>query len=138
MGNRRMARRMARRAKLDEEGVAVSFGFVSLWAAVIVSILSELPYVGLATTLLTFPLHRIVLVTDQRVYVFRDRPFHIPGEVLGAYPASPGSVTRVRGKLTFADGRVVWHSPLFTWRARRIEEAVDQGHGSAADASAAG
>lgn len=121
----RMARRMVRRARIEgESGVAVSFGFTSLAAAIIIGILSELPYVGLAMTLLTFRLHRIVLVTDQHVYVFRDWPFHIPGEVLGTYPVGPDAVTRVRGKLTFSDGLVVWHSPIFAFRARWVADAA--------------
>src|SRR5579875_3054076 len=109
-GLRRMAERMVRRAGIEgESGVAVSFGFSSLMAAVIISILDELPYVGLAASLLTFPLHRFALVTDQHVYIFRGRPFHRPGEVLGRYPLGPGTVSRKRGKLTFSDGQVVWH-----------------------------
>jgi hypothetical protein len=122
-----MAERMVKRAGItDENGITVSFGFSSLAAAIIISILDEVPYIGLASTFLTFGLHRIVLVTDQHVYVFRDRPFHRPGEVLGQYPVGPGTVTRKRGKLTFSDGLVVWHSPLFTFRAKNIADAADQ------------
>jgi hypothetical protein len=122
-----MAERIVKRAGItDENGITVSFGFSSLAAAIFISILDELPYIGLASTLLTFGLHRIVLVTDQHVYVFRDRPFHRPGEVLGKYPVGPGTITRKRGKLTFSDGLVVWHSPLFTFRAKGIADAADQ------------
>ena len=42
--------------------------------------------IGLAISLLTFYFHRIVLVTDQNVYVYRDWPFHIPGKQVAAYP----------------------------------------------------
>lgn len=123
---RRMARRMVRRAKLaGEEGVTVSFGFSSLPAALIAGLLEELPYIGLAVALATFWFHRTVLVTDQHVYVFRELPFHQPGERLGQYPLGPDTVTRVRGRLTFSDGLTVWHSPLFAWRVRQVAEAVE-------------
>jgi len=134
-----MAQRMVRRAGITgEDGVAVSFGFKSLAAAVLISVLEELPYLGLAATLLTFPLHRFVLVTDRNVYVFKGRPFHQPGETLGKYPRGPGIVSRVRGKLTFSDGTVVWHSPLISWRAKAVAEAATAGSvpGEAAPVSA--
>ncbi len=63
-------------------------------------------------------------MTDQRVYVFRDLPLHQPGERLGQYSLGPDTLTRVRGKLTFSDGQVVWHSPIFAWRVRQVAEAV--------------
>ena len=50
-----------------------------------------------------------------------------PGERLGEYPLGPGTVTRVRGKLTFSDSRVVWHSPLLAWRVRQVAEAIQTG-----------
>ena len=122
---KRMAQRYARRAKISgEHGVTISFGFSSLAVAVIAGVVEELPYVGFALALLFFHFHRTVLVTDQHVYVFRDLPFHRPGERLSEYPLGPDTVTRVRGKLTFSDGRVVWHSPLFAWRVRQVSEAV--------------
>ncbi len=129
---KRMAKRYARRAKISgEEGVTISFGFSSLPVALIASVLEELPYVGLMFALLFFHFHRTVLVTDQHVYVFRDLPFHRPGERLSEYPLGPDTVTRVRGKLTFSDGRVVWHSPLFAWRVRQVAEAVRASDGAA-------
>lgn len=130
MGNRRkrMAGRYVRRAKISgEEGVTIAFGFSSFAMALLAGILEELPYVGIVIALLFFRFHRTVLVTDQHVYVFRDLPFHRPGEQLGAYPLGPGTVERVRGKLTFSDGQVVWHSPLFAWRVRQVAEAVQAG-----------
>lgn len=121
-----MAARMVKRAGLaDEQGVTMSFGFSSLAAAMIVGVLDELPLIGLFMTFLTFSVHRIVLVTDKQTYLFRGRPFHRPGEVLGTYPLGTGAVTRVRGKLTFPDGQVAWHSPLFSWRAAAVEEAAN-------------
>jgi hypothetical protein len=129
MGRRqlqRMAGRMVKRAGIaGEQGVTVSFGFSSLGAAILVSILDELPFIGLVLTFATFGVHRFALVTDKHVYVIRGRPWHRPGEVLGKFPVGPGAVTRVRGKLTFPDGQVVWHSPLFSGRARRIEMAAN-------------
>jgi hypothetical protein len=126
-----MAGRYARRAKISgEEGATISFGFSSLAIAIIAGVLEELPYVGLLVALLFFHFHRTVLVTDRHVYVYRDLPFHQPGAQLGQYPLGPDTVTRVRGKLTFSDGRVVWHSPLFAWRVRQVAEAVRAGGGA--------
>ena len=125
---RRMAGRYARRAKIaGEEGVTISFGFKSLAIAIVAGVLEELPIIGAPLGLLFFYFHRTVLVTDQHVYVFRDLPFHQPGARLGQYPLGPGTVTRVRGKLTFPDGQVVWHSPLFAWRVRQVAEAAQAG-----------
>ncbi len=132
---KRMAGRYARRAKISgEEGVTISFGFSSLTVAVIAGVLEELPYVGFALALLFFHFHRTVLVTSQHVYVFRDLPFHRPGKRLGEYPLGPDTATRVRGKLTFSDGRVVWHSPLFAWRVRQVAEAMQTREGAALSA----
>lgn len=129
MGKRklqRMAERMVKRAGISgENGVTVSFGFSSLAGAIVISLLDELPYIGLVMTFLTFGVHRIVLVTDQNTYVFRDRPFHRPGEVLGTYPHGSGEISRKRGKLSFPDGQVVWHSPLFAGRAKRVADAAN-------------
>jgi hypothetical protein len=123
-----MAVRYARRAKISgEEAVTIAFGFSSIAIAIIAGVLEELPYVGLLFALLFFHFHRTVLVTDQHVYVYRDLPFHQPGAQLGQYPLGPDTVTRVRGKLTFSDGQVAWHSPLFAWRVRQVAEAVRAG-----------
>jgi len=122
---KRMAGRYAKRANVSaEEGVTISFGFSSLAIAVTAGLLEELPYLGPGLAMLFFHFHRTVLVTDQHVYVFRDLPFHRPGEQLSEYPLGPDTVTRVRGKLTFSDGRVVWHSPLFAWRVRQVAEVI--------------
>jgi hypothetical protein len=123
-----MAGRYARRAKLaGEEAVTISFGFSSLAVAILAGVLEELPYVGILFALLFFYFHRTVLVTDEHAYVYRDLPFHQPGERLGQYPLGQSTVTRVRGKLTFSDGQVVWHSPLFAWRVRQVAEAIQAG-----------
>jgi hypothetical protein len=130
-----MAARYARRAKISsEEGVTISFGFSSLAVAIIAGVLEELPYVGIVAALLFFHFHRTVLVTDRHAYVFRDLPFHQPGARLGEYPRGAATVTRVRGKLTFSDGQVVWHSPLFAWRVRQVAEAIQAGDGAALSA----
>ncbi|HVU74345.1 MAG TPA: DUF2510 domain-containing protein, partial [Mycobacteriales bacterium] len=75
---------------------------------------------------------RIVLVTDGYVYVFRDYPFHIPGARLAMYERGPGLVrigsdrpgwfSRVirRGQLTFSDGTIVYHAPIWIRRAQYI------------------
>ena len=120
-----MATRYARRAEISgEEPVTISFGFSSLAIALVAGVLDAVPYLGLASGLVFFYFHRTVLVTDQHVYVFRDWPFHQPGSQLGKYPVGADTVTRVRGKLTFSDGQVVWHSPLFAWRVRQVAEAA--------------
>src|ERR1700721_199981 len=127
--NQRMARRVAKRAGVKEEGGAVCFAFNNLLPSVLIGVVEDVarfvPTVGslieLAISLLTFYLHRIVLVTDQNVYVYRDWPFHIPGRRLAAYPRhvglvklgspNPGGLSRFirRGQLTFEDGQVVYH-----------------------------
>jgi hypothetical protein len=130
MGNRRrrMAQRYVKRTKISgEQGVTISFGFSSLLIAVISGIMEELPYVGPLVTLAFFHFHRTVLVTDQRVYIFRDLPFHRPGAMLGEYPHGLDTVTRVRGKLTFSDGQEVWHAPFLAWRVRQVADAVQAG-----------
>ncbi|MGH2871716.1 MAG: hypothetical protein ACRDL5_04555 [Solirubrobacteraceae bacterium] len=127
-----MAARYARRAEISgEEAVTISFGFSSLRIAIIAGVLEAVPYVGVLLALLFFRFHRTVLVTDQHVYVFRDLPFHQPGAQLGQYPVGPDTMTRVRGKLTFSDGQVVWHSPLFAWRVRQVADAVSAAGGAA-------
>src|ERR1700729_1548712 len=79
--NQRMAKRVARRAHVDGEGaVAVAFTFNNLATSIIlgtiVDIVKFVPvigsYIDLAVSILAFYFHRIVLVTDQNVYVFRD------------------------------------------------------------------
>jgi hypothetical protein len=120
-----MAGRYARRANVEgEQALTISFGFSSLAVAIIAGVLEEVPYVGFALAVLFFRWHRTVLVTDQHAYVFRDLPFHRPGAQLGQYPLGPDTVTRVRGKLTFSDGQVVWHSPLFAWRVRQVAQVI--------------
>src|SRR5437868_13853509 len=59
--------------------------------------------------------------SGQKVYIYRDWPFHIPGQLLATYGRHPG-VVRLggkphsalsrfirRGQLTFEDGFVVYH-----------------------------
>jgi hypothetical protein len=138
--NQRMARRVARRAHLDEQGVAVCFAFNNLLTSLLIGVVEDVaryvPTIGgaieLAISILTFYFHRIVLVTDQNVYVYRDWPFHIPGKQLAAYPRhsglvklgspNPGGFSRFvrRGQLTFEDGVVVYHGILWIRRAQYI------------------
>jgi hypothetical protein len=138
--NLRMAKRMAKRAHLNEQGVAVCFAYNNLLTTVLIGTVEDVaryvPTVGalieLAVSVLTFYFHRIVLVTDQNVYVFRDWPFHFPGKQLAAYPRhagvvklgspNPGGFSRFirRGQLTFEDGHVVYHGFLFIRRAKYI------------------
>ena len=138
--NQRMAQRMARRARVTEQGVAVCFAYNNLLTTVLIGVVEDVvrfvPTIGslleLAISILTFYFHRIVLVTDQNVYVFRDWPFHFPGKQLAAYPRhagvvklgspNPGGFSRFirRGQLTFEDGHVVYHSVLWIRRAKYI------------------
>jgi hypothetical protein len=138
--NQRMAQRMARRAHVNEQGVAVCFAFNNLLTSLLIGVVEDItqyiPTIGsaieLAISILTFYFHRIVLVTDQNVYVYRDWPFHIPGKQLAAYPRhaglvklgspNPGGFSRFirRGQLTFEDGHVVYHGILWIRRAQYI------------------
>ncbi|HZT91797.1 MAG TPA: hypothetical protein VFA05_07155 [Gaiellaceae bacterium] len=123
-----MAQRYLRRTKISgEEAVTISFGFSSLAIAIVAALVEEVPYVGFLLGLVFFRWHRTVLVTDRHAYVYRDLPFHQPGARLGEYPLGPNTVSRVRGKLTFSDGLVVWHSPLFAWRQKQVAEAIQAG-----------
>jgi hypothetical protein len=146
--NQRMARRMARRAHVDGEGaVAVAFAFNNLATTVILGVIVDVvkfvPIVGfyldLAISILAFYFHRIVLVTDQNVYVFRDWPLHFPGKLLTTYQRGAGVVQLGapnpsssafmrfirRGQLTFEDGTIVYHSFIFIRRAQYIAQEAN-------------
>ena len=143
--NARMAKRMAKRAHVNEEGVAVCFAYNNLLTTLLIGTVEDVvrfvPSVGdlveMAIGILTFYFHRIVLVTDQNVYVFRDWPFHYPGKQLATYPRhagvvklgspNPGGLSRLirRGQLTFEDGHVVYHSILWIRRARYIAQEAN-------------
>lgn len=143
--NQRMARRVAKRAHVGEQGVAVCFAFNNLATTLVIGVVEDLvgfiPTIGglaeLAISVLTFYFHRIVLVTDENVYVFRDWPLHIPGKRLAAYPRHPGVVklgspnpggfSRFirRGQLTFEDGHVVYHGIVWIRRAKYIVQEAN-------------
>jgi len=137
-----MANRVARRAHLDDHAVAVAFAFNNLFTMLTVGLIEDvarvIPTIGslleLAISLVSFYFHRIVIVTDTRVYVYRDWPFHFPGKRLAEYARGPGAV-RIgsdsqnwfsglirRGQLTFQDGSVVFHSPIWIRRAQYIAQ----------------
>jgi hypothetical protein len=138
--NQRMAQRVAKRARVNEQGVAVCFAYNNLLTSVLIGVVEDIvryiPTIGsviqLAISVLTFYFHRIVLVTDENVYVYRDWPFHIPGKQLAAYSRHPGLVKLGspkpggfskfirRGQLTFEDGHVVYHGILWIRRAQYI------------------
>ena len=140
--NERMANRVARRAHLDEHAVAVAFTFNNLLTMFIFGVVEDVaklvPTIGglleLVISLVSFYFHRIVIVTDERIYVFRDWPLHFPGKRLASYVRGPG-VVRIgtdnehwlprlvrRGQLTFNDGTVVYHSPLWIRRAQYVAQ----------------
>lgn len=141
-----MAKRVARRAHVDGEGaVAVAFTFNNLATMVTFGVIEDVarfvPVIGsfidLAFSILGFYFHRIVLVTDQNVYVFRDWPFHIPGKVLMKQQRGPGVVQIGaptagafmrfvrRGQLTFQDGTIVYHTVIFIRRAQYIAQEAN-------------
>jgi hypothetical protein len=144
--NQRMASRVARRAHVDGEGaVAVAFTFNNLATmftfGVIEDVTQFVPVIGsfveFALSILGFYFHRIVLVTDQNVYVFRDWPFHYPGKLLmkqerrpglvqlGVPSASPFMRFVRRGQLTFQDGTIVYHTVVFIRRAQYIAQEAN-------------
>lgn len=140
--NQRMANRVARRAHLNEPAVAVAFTYNNLATMLTFGLVEDVaqvvPSVGqlleLALSLLSFYFHRIVIVTSTRVYIYRDWPLHFPGKQLAAYQRGPGLVrmgsgsqqwfSRLirRGELTFQDGTVVYHSPIWIRRAHYIAQ----------------
>lgn len=144
--NQRMAKRVARRAHVDGEGaVAVAFTFNNLATMIIFGVIEDatkfVPVIGsfvdLAFSILGFYFHRIVLVTDQNVYVFRDWPFHYPGKLLMKHERGPGVVQLGapaassfmrfirRGQLTFQDGTIVYHTVIFIRRVRYIAQEAN-------------
>ena len=149
--NQRMANRVARRAGVDGEGsVAVAFTFNNLATMIVLGLIEDIvrfiPVIGglieLAVSLLGFYFHRIVLVTEQNVYVYRDLPFHRPGKLLLKEARRPGVVQLGvptanafmrfvrRGQLTFDNGAIVYHSVIYIRRARYVaqEANIPTGH----------
>lgn len=144
--NQRMAKRVARRAHVDGEGaVAVAFTYNNLATMIILGVLEDAvrfvpaigSFVALAFSILGFYFHRVVLVTDRNVYVFRDWPFHYPGKLLMKDERGPG-VVRLgapaassfmrfvrRGQLTFRDGTIVYHTVVFIRRAQYIAQEAN-------------
>ena len=140
--NTRMAKRMAKRAKLPENAVAVAFTFNNLFTMVVFGIVEDIarliPTAGdlieMAISLASFYWHRVVLVTDRHVYIYRDLPFHRPGKQLNVFERGPGLVAIGspktgwwskfirRGQLTFSDGTVVYHGILWIKRARYVAQ----------------
>lgn len=141
--NQRMAQRVARRANLDEHAVAVAFTYNNLLTMLVFGVVEEvasfIPVVGgladIALGLLSFYFHRIVIVTSDNVYVYRDLPFHFPGRQLSAYRRGPGvvrlgspnpesGISRFirRGQLTFHDGTVAFHQFMWIRRVQYIEQ----------------
>jgi len=144
--NQRMARRVARRAHLDEQAVAVAFTFNNLLTMLIFGVAEDvsrfIPAVGdlveIAVSLLSFYFHRIVIVTSDNVYIYRDLPFHFPGRQLAVYGRGPGlvrlgspnpesGISRFirRGQLTFHDGTVAFHQFLWIRRVQYIEQEAN-------------
>ena len=143
--NQRMANRVARRAHLTEQALAVAFTYNNLATMLIFGLIEDvaklIPAIGelleVALSLVSFYFHRILIVTDRHVYVYRDWPFHFPGKQLAMYERGPGLVRMGsdsqgwwsklirRGELTINDGLVVYHSP---WRIRRAQYIAQEGN----------
>jgi hypothetical protein len=144
--NQRMAKRVARRAHVDGEGaVAVAFTFNNLPTMIVFGLIEDalrfVPLIGsfvaLALSIVGFYFHRIVLVTDQNVYVFRDWPFHHPGKLLMKAERGPGAVQLGapaasslmrfvrRGQLTFRDGTIVFHTVIFIRRVQYVAQEAN-------------
>jgi hypothetical protein len=142
--NRRLAGRVATRAGLDpDSAVCVAFAFNNLPTMFVLGLVEDLvqliPGFGelaeLAISVLGFYFHRIVLVTHENVYVFRDLPFHQPGEILMRQQRGPGIVRAgrtdgswilrfvYRGQLWFQDGTIVYHS---VWWIRRMQYVAQE------------
>jgi hypothetical protein len=147
--NQRMASRVARRAHLNEPAVAVAFTFNNLLTMCTFGLVEDMaqvvPTIGglleMAVSLVSFYFHRIVIVTNERIYVYRDWPLHFPGKCLATYERGPG-VVRIgsdrqhwwprlirRGELTFQDGMVVYHSPIWIRRAQYVAQEGNIGLG---------
>jgi hypothetical protein len=140
-----MAQRIVKRTHINEQGVAVAFTYNNLLTMLLIGTLEDIaryiPSVGgiieLGISIITFYFHRIVLVTDQNTYVYRDLPFHIPGKLLARYSRHPGLVSLGgnpksswsklirRGQLTFEDGFIVYHGILWIRRAQYIEQEAN-------------
>jgi hypothetical protein len=64
---------------------------------------------------------RVVLVTDQKVRVFKDgRLSEAPGQVLGTYPPGTGVLSQNNRQVTFPDGEIVEFSA--SSEAKRVIE----------------
>jgi len=125
--------------------VAVAFTFNNLATMIVLGLVEDavrfVPLIGsfveLALSILGFYFRRIVLVTDQNVYVFRDWPFHYPGKRLLKEGRGPGvvqlgapaasSLMRFirRGQLTFQDGTIVYHTVIFIRRVQYIAQEAN-------------
>ena len=144
--NQRMAKRVARRARLDEQAVAVAFTYNNLLTMLVFGVVEEvcqfIPVIGglvdIAVSLMSFYFHRILIVTRDNVYTDRDLPFHIPGQRLSAYRRGPRpcasrepnpavGISRFirRGQLTFHDGTVAFHQFLWIRRVQYIEQEAN-------------
>ena len=125
--------------------MAVAFTFNNLATMIVLGLVEDavrfVPLIGsfveLALSILGFYFRRIVLVTDQNVYVFRDWPFHYPGKRLLKEGRGPGvvqlgapaasSLMRFirRGQLTFQDGTIVYHTVIFIRRVQYIAQEAN-------------
>lgn len=141
--NQRMAQRIARRAKLHEDGVAVAFTYNNLSTMLLFGVLEDIAqfvpvvgeYIEWGISLVAFWWHRIVIVTEDKVYIYRDLPFHYPSKQLAAYDRGPGLVSIGsltpqsgfsqlirRGQLNFHDGITCYHGIVWIRRAQYIEQ----------------
>jgi hypothetical protein len=128
--NRTELQRMARAAVQSagitgESGIAVHEGFASSRANNLDDALGD---VIPGVSLLLNGARRIVLVTDQNVYLFKGRRFDRLGPRLGAYRVDAGVMSFDGKKLTFPDGQIVHLTPLQASQlaaAANVDTSVD-------------
>jgi hypothetical protein len=106
----RMARDAVQSAGITgESGIAVHEGFASSRANTLEDAFGD---VIPGASLLLNGARRVVLVTDQNVYLFKGRRFDRLGPRLGVYRVDPSVMSFDGKKLTFPDGQIVYLTPL--------------------------
>jgi hypothetical protein len=111
---------------VDERARAAEEGFASSRARDFEDLLGDtIP----GASMLVGGSRRVVLVTDQNVYLFKGRRDQI-GARLGVYPIAPGVMSFDGRKLAFSDGQCVY---LSSYQAQVLESAarVDAKQGTA-------
>jgi hypothetical protein len=113
-----------------ERGLVVHEGFATARAKMLEDTVGD---VIPGASLLLNRARRIVLVSDQNVYIFQGPRFDRPAVRLGAFPVRPEVMSFDRTRLTFPDGQVVY---VTEYQANELAQAAgaDVGPRSVADA----